>query len=213
MINAVDLINTIPSLKSQYTTKVSKQNTVAILGSSASSEPLEKYLKASSDITRHFIENGYNVVAIPGACALISALIVSNIAPLPFSFYGFLNSKESKRKKELEKLKSLDHTIIFYESPHRLSDTLKNMYEIMGNRKCSISREITEKFEDVKGELVIVLEGNNSVNNFDNLTVIEHVNLYIKEGYSSKDAIKMVAKDRQLNKNEVYMEYHKEDKR
>ena len=180
------------------------------------------------DLSKVAIENGYNVVAIPGACALISALIVSNIAPQPFSFYGFLNSKESKRKKELEKLKSLDHTIIFYESPHRLSETLKNMYEIMGNRKCSISREITKKFEeiyrgnleelkdefnDVKGELVIVLEGNKNVNNYDNLTLIEHVNLYIKEGCSSKEAIKNVAHERQLNKNEVYMEYHKNDKR
>jgi len=98
----------------------------------------------------------------------------------------------------------------------------------LGNRKCSISREITKKFEevyrgnlvdiieqtrDVKGEIVIVVEGNKSVNNFDNLTIIEHVNLYIKEGYNSKDAIKLVAKERQLNKNEVYMEYHSNDKR
>ena len=171
---------------------------------------------------------GFNVVSVPGATAFVSALIVSGVDAQPFTFYGFLNSKQSKRRKELEKIKSLEPTMIFYEAPHRLTETLTDMLEILGNRKCSISREITKKFEevyrgnlvdiieqtrDVKGEIVIVVEGNKSVNNFDNLTIIEHVNLYIKEGYNSKDAIKLVAKERQLNKNEVYMEYHNNDKR
>lgn len=171
---------------------------------------------------------GYNVVSIPGATAFVSALIVSGVDAQPFTFYGFLNSKQSKRKKDLEKIKSLEPTMIFYEAPHRLTETLSDMLEILGNRKCSISREITKKFEevyrgnlvdiieqtkDVKGEIVIVVEGNKNVNTYDNLTIIEHVNLYIKEGYSSKDAIKLVAKERQLNKNEVYIEYHKNDKR
>ena len=171
---------------------------------------------------------GFNVVSVPGATAFVSALIVSGVDAQPFTFYGFLNSKQSKRRKELEKIKSLEPTMIFYEAPHRLTETLTDMLEILGNRKCSISREITKKFEevyrgnlvdiieqtrDVKGEIVIVVEGNKSVNNFDNLTIIEHVNLYIKEGYNSKDAIKLVAKERQLNKNDVYMEYHNNDKR
>lgn len=173
------------------------------------------------------IKSGFNVVSIPGATAFASALIVSNIESLPFTFYGFLNSKQSKRRKELEKIKFLEPTMIFYEAPHRLTETLCDMLEILGNRKCSISREITKKFEevyrgnlsdiieqtkDVKGEIVIVVEGNKSVNTFDNLTIVEHVNLYIKEGYNSKEAIKLVAKERQLNKNEVYIEYHNNDK-
>lgn len=173
------------------------------------------------------IKSGFNVVSIPGATAFVSALIVSNIESLPFTFYGFLNSKQSKRRKELEKIKFLEPTMIFYEAPHRLTETLCDMLEILGNRKCSISREITKKFEevyrgnlsdiieqtkDVKGEIVIVVEGNKSVNTFDNLTIVEHVNLYIKEGYNSKEAIKLVAKERQLNKNEVYIEYHNNDK-
>lgn len=176
------------------------------------------------ELAKIAIENGYNVVSIPGACAFVSALIVSNIDCFPFTFYGFLNSKGSKRRKELEALKKLDHAIIFYESPHRLSETLIDMLEILGNRKCSISREITKKFEEVyrgnieeiidqtkdaKGEFVIVVEGNKNVNSFDNLTLVEHVNLYIKEGYDKKEAIKKVAKERQINKNEVYMEYNK----
>lgn len=174
------------------------------------------------------IKSGFNVVSIPGATAFVSALIVSNIESLPFTFYGFLNSKQSKRRKELEKIKFLEPTMIFYEAPHRLTETLSDMLDILGNRKCSISREITKKFEevyrgnlvdiieqtmDVKGEIVIVVEGNKSVNTYSNLTIVEHVNLYIKEGYNSKDAIKLVAKERQLNKNEVYIEYHNNDKR
>ena len=170
------------------------------------------------------IENSYNVVSIPGATAFVSALITSNIEPLPFTFLGFLNSKSSKRKKELENLKNYNTTLIFYESPHRIIETLNDMLEILGNRNCSISREITKKFEEIyrgsiseiiseidvlKGEFVIVVEGNKNVNQFSNLTIIEHVNLYIKEGLDVKEAIKKVAKDRQLNKNEVYSEYHK----
>lgn len=169
------------------------------------------------------IEANFNVVSIPGATALISALIVSGIEPQPFTFFGFLNSKQSKRKKELEKLKYIESTLIFYEAPHRLTETLMDMMEILGNRRCSISREITKKFEEiyrgkiseiisqisvVKGEIVIIIEGNKNVNTFDNLTVIEHVNLYIKEGYDIKDAIKLVARERQINKNQVYREYH-----
>ena len=170
------------------------------------------------------IENNYNVVSIPGATAFVSALITSNIDPLPFTFIGFLNSKSSKRKKELENLKNYNTTLIFYESPHRIIETLNDMLEILGNRNCSISREITKKFEEIyrgkikeilteidvlKGEFVIVIEGNKNVNQFSNLTLIEHVNLYIKEGFETKEAIKKVAKDRQMNKNEVYSEYHK----
>ena len=175
------------------------------------------------ELAKIAIENGYNVVSIPGACAFLSALIVSNIDCFPFTFYGFLNSKQGKRRKELEELKSLPQAMIFYESPHRLQDTLNDMLEILGDRPCSISREITKRFEEVyrgkiseiiketedaKGEFVIVIEGNKDVNNFDNLTLIEHVNLYIKEGYDKKEAIKKVAKERQLNKNDVYMEYN-----
>ena len=170
------------------------------------------------------INNNYNVVSIPGATAFVSALITSNIEAQPFTFIGFLNSKQSKRRKELEELKNHKYTLIFYESPHRLIDTLNDMLKIMGNRNIAISREITKKFEEiyrgtisdvinelevVKGEFVIVLEGNKDVNDFSNLSILEHVDLYIKNGYDSKEAIKKVAHERQLNKNEVYREYHK----
>ena len=169
------------------------------------------------------IEKNYNVVALPGATALIPALIVSGLSSEHFYFYGFLNNKEGKRKKELEILKPVKDTIIFYEAPHRILDTLKDILEVMGNRKISISREISKKFEEIirgnitsvldtlkepKGEFVIVIEGNNEVNSYSNLTVIEHVNLYIKEGKNSKEAIKLVATDRKIDKKEVYNKYH-----
>ncbi len=171
------------------------------------------------------IENGYNVVGLPGATALIPALITSGITSMPFLYYGFLDHKEGKKKKELEELKRLPYTLIIYEAPHRLTKTLEAMLEVLGNRNISISREISKKHEEiyrgnikdlieetkeVKGEIVIVIEpAKKSENNFENLSITYHVNMYIKEGYSSKEAIKLVAHERNVNKNEVYMEYHK----
>ncbi len=172
------------------------------------------------------IEHGYNVVGLPGPTALVPALITSGIAPMPFFFYGFLNSKDGKRKKELESLKKLPATLIFYEAPHRLEKTLQDMLQILGNRRVSISREISKKYEeiyretlenisgqvvDIKGEIVIIVEGNFQGEMHDNLTIIEHINLFLKEGMSVKDAIKQVAHDRGLPKNEVYQEYHRGD--
>lgn len=173
----------------------------------------------------HFaIEAGYNVVGLPGANALIPALIMSGISPKPFMFYGFLNSKVGKRRKELEELKNQKATIIFYEAPHRINETLVDLSNIFGgDRLIAISREITKKYEEVyrgtideiikksiefKGELVIVVAGNNTVKDFS-MSLVDHINLYIEEGYSSKDAIKMVAKERNLKKSEVYDEYLK----
>jgi len=175
------------------------------------------------ELVKMAIKNNYNVVGLPGPTAFVPALIVSGLNPQPFVFYGFLNSKDSKRKKELEEIKKHKETIIFYESPHRIIDTLNSMLLVLGNREVSISREISKKFEQIyrgtiedvikemvelKGEIVIVVSGNSDKTTFDNLTIIEHINLYIKEGMNSKEAIKKVSIDRNLNKNEVYKEYH-----
>ncbi|MCI8777712.1 MAG: 16S rRNA (cytidine(1402)-2'-O)-methyltransferase [Bacilli bacterium] len=175
------------------------------------------------ELAKCAIENNYNVVGLPGPTALIPALITSGIRPLPFLFYGFLNNKSTKRKQELEILKSEKATLIFYEAPHRIIDTLDEMKNIFGNRNIAISREISKKFEevyrgtldtitcqlvDIKGEFVIVVEGNKQENTYNNLTITEHVNLYIREGKDSKEAIKIVAKERNLKKQDVYNEYH-----
>ena len=132
-------------------------------------------------------------------------------------------------EKELEFLKNIDATLILYEAPHRINKTLMDMGNILGNnRKMSISREITKKYEEIyrgtiqelidqnneyKGELVIVVEGNKSTIEYKSLTVIEHINLYIEDGKSSMDAIKIVAKERGMKKSEVYDVYHNIEKK
>ena len=175
------------------------------------------------ELARFAIEAGYNVVGLPGANALIPALIMSGISPKPFTFYGFLNSKSSKRINELNELRTWNSTLIFYEAPHRVNEMLLDMLNCLGNRRISISREITKKYEEVyrgtikeiidqniefKGELVIVVEGYTSKHEY-NMSLIDHINMYIDEGKSSKDAIKLVAKDRDMKKSEVYDEYLK----
>lgn len=176
------------------------------------------------DLAKVAIENNFNVVSLPGATALIPALTVSGIEPMPFLYYGFLNSKEGKRKKELENLKNVKYTMIFYEAPHRITKTLEEMLDILGNRNISISREITKKFEEIyrgtikevieetkeiKGEIVIVVSGNKEEIIFDDLSIEEHVNFYIKNGLNSKEAIKKVAEDRNVKKSDIYNIYHR----
>lgn len=175
------------------------------------------------DLVKIAIEKGYNVVGLPGPTALIPALITSGLNPSPFLFYGFLNSKQSKRNKELEELKKEKATIIFYESPHRLKETLEDIYKVFGNRRISISKEISKKYEEVvrgtivdvidkfdniKGEFVVVVEGNTDYVDYTNISVAEHVTAYIKEGNSVNGAIKLVAKDRNVAKKEIYNIYH-----
>lgn len=182
------------------------------------SDPGYKTVKYVSD-------NGYNVVALPGATAFACALVTSGISPQSFLFYGFLNSKDSKKREELELLKENEYTMIFYEAPHRIIKTLNMMLEVFGNREISISREITKKFESIyrgkledvikivpeKGEFVIVVEGNKLSNIDFNLSIKEAVDLYIKNGFDVMTSIKKVAKDRKIPKNEVYKEYHGKD--
>ena len=184
------------------------------------SDPGYKTVKYVSD-------NNFNVIALPGATAFVCALIASGISPQPFLFYGFLNSKDSRKKEELELLKDVEYTMIFYEAPHRIINTLNMMLDIFGNRKISISREITKKFETIyrgnlndiiknipeKGEFVIVVSGNDEKEVISDLSIKESVNLYIKAGFDVMSSIKKVARDKKLPKNEIYKEYHKEDKK
>lgn len=177
------------------------------------------------ELAKFAIEKGYNVIGLPGANALIPALIMSGLNPKPFLFYGFLNSKSSKRKNELRDLSTLKSTLIFYEAPHRINETLKDISEILGNnRKICISREITKKHEEIyrgevweiieqniefKGEMVIVVEGCQTDKEYT-MSIIDHINFYIDDGYSSKEAIKLVSKERNMKKSDVYDEYIKE---
>ena len=174
-------------------------------------------------VTKEIINNGYNVISLPGATAFVPALSSSGLNPSPFLFYGFLSNKNSKQIKELEKLKNYDFSIIFYESPHRIKNTLENLFNIFGDRNICIGREISKKFEEYhrdnisniikiceefKGEMVIVCEGNYNTVDYSDLSIIDHVNIYVKDNMSINDAIKVVAKERNMPKSVVYKEYH-----
>lgn len=181
------------------------------------------------ELARFAIESGYNVVSLPGPTALVPALTSSGISPMPFYYYGFLNSKDSIRRKELESLKNIDATLILYEAPHRIKKTLMDLGNILGNnRKISISREISKKYEEIyrglvweiieqdneyKGELVLVIEGNKEITQYKNLTIEDHIKLYIDDGKSVMDSIKIVAKERGMKKSEVYDLYHNIEKK
>ena len=174
------------------------------------------------------------VVPLPGANAALTALIASGLVSQPFYFYGFLDRQKKEKKKELERLKKLTDTFILYESPHRLKDTLSLMHAILGNRSIVVSRELTKKFEEftrgyisevlalyeeqgIKGECCIIIEGSSEEVNDDKeswwqeLSILEHVQQVMEtEGYSSKEAIKQVSKERNLPKREVYQAFHVE---
>lgn len=174
-------------------------------------------------IVEYVTKNGFNVISLPGPTAFVPALTMSGINPAPFLFYGFLNSKESKRIKELESLKKLPYTIILYEAPHRITDMLKSLLTVFGNRQIALCREISKKYEEairgtieevltisdaLKGEMVIVVEGNLDTEDYSSLTILEHINLYLEDGMSDKEAIKKVAVERGIPKSVVYKEYH-----
>lgn len=175
---------------------------------------------------KYIKENGFNVITLPGPCAFVPALVSSSISSEHFLFYGFLSSKLSKMKSELLELKDFKYTIVFYESPHRIQKTLQSMLEILGDRLISISKEISKLHESVylgkisqaidsdmllKGEFVIVVSPDES-KEVEDISIIDEVNKYIGDGYSSMDAIKKVAKRRNIPKNQVYSEFHRGDK-
>ena len=174
-------------------------------------------------ISRAIINAGFNVISLPGATAFVPALSSSGLEPSPFLFYGFLNSKKSKQIKELEMLKNYKFTIIFYESVHRLKSTLENILLVFGDRKICLAREISKIHEEyirdtisnvikisdtLKGEFVLVVEGNYEIRDFSNIDVVDHVKLYLDDGLSEKEAIKVVAKERNVSKSVIYNEYH-----
>lgn len=186
-----------------------------------------------ADIVEKAIEQDFPVVPVPGPNAAISALIASGLTPQPFFFYGFLNRGKKERRQQLEKLKKRQETILFYEAPHRIKDTLKDMEAILGNRRIVLARELTKKFEEflrgtlaeavqwsqteeIRGEFCIVLEGNENAEEENieeaywmTMSVVEHVDYIINHtGVTSKEAIKEVAKLRQVAKRDVYNEYH-----
>lgn len=187
-----------------------------------------------ADIAAKAIAEDFAVVPIPGANAALTALIASGITPQPFYFFGFLNRNKKDRREQLEKLSKREETLLFYEAPHRLKETLKDLQLVLGNRQITLARELTKKFEEflrgsieeaiewastneIRGEFCVVVEGNTSGeieeedNYWTDLTLAQHVNYIIEETQvSSKEAIKEVAKLRGLSKRDVYNDYHRE---
>lgn len=173
-------------------------------------------------ISKDAIKAGYNVISIPGASALLAALIVSGLALQPFTFIGFLPRKESEKKEVLELYKYRKETLIIYEAPTRIINTLKTINNTLGDREIALARELTKKYETIyrgkitnfieseitlKGEFVIIIEGNIEIDAFKDLSIMNHITLYLKQGYDEKEAMKLVAKDLKISKSEVYKEY------
>lgn len=176
-------------------------------------------------ITQLAIEAGFPVIPVSGANAMLNALVASGLPAQPFLFYGFLKAQEKERTKELLDLKYYPQTLIFYEAPHRIHKTLETMLTILGNRHICLARELTKRYEEfirgtiaevleiceeLKGEMVIVVEGSKEEKEpqQDMPSIQDQINHYVSGGLSSKEAIKKVAKERGLSKNDLYKEYH-----
>ena len=174
-------------------------------------------------IVREAIENNIEVVPIPGACAAINALICSGLDTKEFTFIGFLPLNKKIRKQKLNEIEKENKTLIIYEAPHKLSDTLKDLKNILNDRKIVLAREITKIHEefirgnindiilrskDLKGEIILIIEGGEKIeeeNKLNNLSLEEHYNFYESLGLDKKEIIKKIAKDRGVSKNDIYM--------
>lgn len=173
---------------------------------------------------REAIKSDVDVVVVPGPSAFVTALVGSGISSNRINFVGFLNSGDNKRKKELEKLKNLEETLILYESPHRIKETLEMLQEIMPSRHICLARELTKKYEEylhgtpseilevideIKGEIVIIIEGatlKEQKTGLINDTIGNHMKYYLSLGLEEKEAMKQVAKDRGVSKSLIYQE-------
>lgn len=178
-------------------------------------------------LVQEVIKQEYPVVSMSGANAAMNALVASGLSTQHYMFYGFLENKSSKRKQQLETIKDFPFTIIFYEAPHRIEDTLKDILEVFGNRNMCLARELTKLHEEYirgnvdevigvagscKGEMVIVIEGKpveEIVFNMDE-AVLKVQNL-VDEGMRAKEAISRISKESGCKKNELYEAYHKKD--
>lgn len=180
------------------------------------------------ELVRQAYSAGIEVTSLPGACAAITALTLSGLSTRRFSFEAFLPSDKKERRQVLEELKKDTRTVILYEAPHRLSKTLHELKEELGNRNITVIKELTKKHETVwqttleeasetfdiqepKGEYVLVLEGRSAEEletakqeQWGAMALEDHMRLYVEQGLSKKEAMKAVAKDRGLSKRDIY---------
>lgn len=179
------------------------------------------------EIVKEAIENNIEVVPIPGACALINALIASGLNTKEFAFYGFLPLNKKNRNSAFDRIKKEDKTVILYEAPHKLIKTLEDILEIVGDVSCVLAKELTKIHEEfirnnisdiikklnekdsIKGEYIILLDLTNNTNNDVEDDVIEksieeQYEFYKNQGMLKKDIIKQIAKNKNVHKNEIY---------
>lgn len=179
------------------------------------------------EIVNEAILNNIDVIPIPGACALINALICSGMNTKEFAFFGFLPVNKKLRKNKFEEIKKENKTIIIYEAPHKLNNTLADILDEIGDVNIVIARELTkiheefirgkvseikEKYNNLKGEIIIIIEGNKKISTsedikelLNNMELEQHYEYYKKQNLEKKEIIKKIAKDRNVNKNEIYM--------
>ena len=191
---------------------------VSDAGTPGISDPGEEIVKVA-------IENGIEIIPVPGACAFVNALIASGLSSKEFAFVGFLSAAKKEKRDKLEEIKYETRTMIFYEAPHKLKGTLEEMLDILGDRNIVLARELTKiheefirdrisnilsRIENIKGEFVILVEGNSiskkdvELSNLNDKTLEEHYKFYEAQGIEKKEIIKKIAKDRNTNKNEIY---------
>lgn len=214
--------------KGEYIVRLLKEGKnvaqVSDAGTPAISDPGE-------DLVKLCIESDITVTSVPGPVAGINALILSGLSTARYAFEGFLSVNKRHRAEHLDSVKNDTHTLIFYEAPHKLKNTLSDMKKVLGgDRKIAIARELTKLHEEIirtdidgaikyyeennpRGEYVLVVEGAKEIvteqeNEWESITVKEHVEKYISQGMTSKEAIKKTAEDRNVPKREVYSEYH-----
>lgn len=203
--------------------KILKGENIAIItdaGTPAISDPGEELVKNA-------ILNDIEIIPIPGACALINALICSGMNTKEFSFYGFLPLNKKLRKNKFEEIKKDKKTIIIYEAPHKINQLLKDILEELGDVNIVIARELTkiheefirgkvseiyEKYVELKGEIIIIIEGNTNQKNeenikglLNNMEIEKHYEYYKNQNLEKKEIVKRIAKDRNVSKNEIYM--------
>lgn len=178
------------------------------------------------EIIKKCINLNIKIIPIPGASAMINSLICSGIDTKEFTFLGFLPLNKKLRKSKLEEIQKSNKTIIIYEAPHKIANTLKDLKQILeDNRKITIAREITkiheefirgsideviERTQNIKGEMVIILEGNKEKSDekrWDMISLEEHYLFYEKQGFDKKEIIKKIAKDRNIAKNDIYQKF------
>lgn len=194
---------------------------VSDAGTPGISDPGEAVIKKA-------IEENIEVIPIPGACALVNALIASGLSTREFTFVGFLAVNKKEKEEKLQELLYEKRTLIFYEAPHKLIRTLESLHTVLGNRKAVLAKELTKihetyvrgtlnqllekmkELQDIKGEFVIIVEGSEidkkakEIQELNEKTLEEHYKFYKKMGLCKKDIIKQIAKDRNLPKNDVY---------